>query len=101
MTSRYHEQAKREIRAEAPPKEPWSWTYVKDKLIDISLLVGIGFCLVLLYLTAGKVMMHVAVGIFFAFVAAGTIVKGQLAERTIEKLLWYIATGMTACRASR
>ena len=78
------------------PKEPWSFRYVKDKLIDFALGVGILACLVLLYMTTGPVILHVACGLGFAAVAAYTLVKGQLAASSTERLAWYFCTGATA-----
>ena len=59
-------------------------------------LGGILACLVLLYMTTGPVILHVAFGLCFATVAAYTLVKGQLAASSTERLVWYFCTGATA-----
>ena len=69
---------------------------IKDKLVDAALLLGILGCIMLLYLTVGKLMLHIGIGIFFTVVAAWTVVQGQTSERTTEKMLWYLGTGCTA-----
>ena len=73
-----------------------TWEATKSKLVDAALLLGILACLVMLYLTVGKLMLHVGIGIFFTAVAAYTVVRGQTSETTTGKMLWYLGTGCTA-----
>ena len=73
-----------------------TWEATKSKLVDAALLLGILACLVMLYLTVGKLMLHVGIGIFFTAVAAYTLVRGQTSETTTGKMLWYLGTGCTA-----
>jgi ribose/xylose/arabinose/galactoside ABC-type transport system permease subunit len=73
-----------------------TWEATKSKLVDAALLLGILACLVMLYLTVGKLMLHVGIGIFFTAVAAYTVVQGQTSETTTGKMLWYLGTGCTA-----
>ena len=69
---------------------------IKDRCIDIALVLGMLLCLVLLVGTAGFVVLHVFIGIGFTVWAAYTVVRGQDAETTTEKILWFTGTGFTA-----
>jgi hypothetical protein len=73
-----------------------TWARIKDRLIDVGLGLGMIFCVVMLGITAGSVMMHVVIGIAFTVWAAYTVVRGQTAVTTTEKMLWFMATGFTA-----
>ena len=78
-----------------PPSSGITWRWFKEKMVDACYLLGIIFCLALLVATAGKVMMYVAIGVLFSTVGAYTIVRGQAAEVTTEKILWFVGTGFT------
>ena len=82
------------IESSAMAKSTWEAT--KSKLVDAALLLGILACLVMLYLTVGRLMLHVGIGLFFTAVAAYTVVQGQTSEKTAVKMLWYLGTGCTA-----
>tara|TARA_B110001452_G_scaffold13812_1_gene11383 strand:- start:1160 stop:1552 length:393 start_codon:yes stop_codon:yes gene_type:complete len=78
-----------------PPSSGYTWRWFKEKMVDLGLILGILLCFGLLVVMAGKVMAYVCIGVLFSTVAAYTVVRGQTAEVTTEKILWFVATGFT------
>merc|ERR1719310_167400 len=73
-----------------------TWRKIKDTVVDVGLVAGVITCVVLLFLLSGMVMLYVCLGLCFCIAGAYTVVRGQAAENTTEKYLWYLATGLTA-----
>ena len=85
----------KEVPPEPRPSNGYTFEWFKEKMVDLSLVLGIILCFALLVVTAGKVMIYVAIGVLFSAAAAYTVVRGQMAEVTTEKILWFVATGFT------
>ena len=83
------------IKPPPPSSSGYTWRWFKEKMVDAGLILGILLCFGLLVVTAGKVMAYVCIGVLFSTVAAYTVVRGQTAEVTTEKILWFVATGFT------
>ncbi len=62
-------------------------------LVDAALLFAIAVCGGLLIAIAGQVLFHVLCGLFFAAVAAYTLLKAETATRHDRRLAWFACTG--------
>ena len=66
---------------------------LKERAVDVMLVVGCLVCVVLLAAMLKMVLVHICCGVLFMGVAAYTMHRGQEAPSRLASLGWYVCTG--------